>query len=98
MIDRSSRNPVFKGLYRGYGIYWHGGKNYGDETQVLATSIRAMQEKIDAHVAALEAQKTPEEKYWDSLTSEERTHWRRLCQTTELSASELAYTNRTGTA
>jgi len=30
-------SAVFKGLYRGQGIYWHGADGYGDETKVLGT-------------------------------------------------------------
>ena len=89
----------FKGLYRGYGIYWHGPiDGYGDETNGWTRTIAEYRAKIDRMIAKAEAARPDHEKYWDTLTSEQRRHWRLLSQTTELSASELAYTNRKVTA
>ena len=30
-------SAIFKGLYRGYGVYWHGADGYGDETNAIGT-------------------------------------------------------------
>jgi len=43
---------IFKQAYRGQGIYWFGGSNYGDETVIWASSIRACRDKIDARLKA----------------------------------------------
>lgn len=85
---------VFKEVYRGHGIYWHGRNGYGDETNAWTDTIAQYRAKIDARIAAEDESRPAHLKYWDTLGDEERRKWRRLCQTTELSASELAYTNR----
>ena len=87
-------NGVFKGLYRGHGIYWFGRHGYGDETNPIANTMAEMRARIDAKLATEDAARPDHLKYWDTLSTAERDKWRRLCQTTELSAPELAYTNR----
>lgn len=89
---------VFKKLYRGVGIYWHGfvghAGGYGDETHASFATMQDMQDAIDNACEANDAQRQDHLRYWDTLGHAEREKWRRLCQTTELSASELAWTNR----
>lgn len=87
-------NGVFKGLYRGHGIYWHGRNGYGDETNAWVNTMAEARARIDARLAVEEAARPDHLKYWDTLTEDVRRKWRHLCQTTELSAAELAYTNR----
>jgi hypothetical protein len=89
-------NGIFKELYRGHGIYWFGRQGYGDETNPMARTIGEVRARIDAKIAADDAARPAHLLYWDTLPHEERNKWRRACQTTELSASELAYTNRKG--
>lgn len=91
------RNPVWKLTYKGRGIYWHGDNNYGDETRIYAHSVRECKELIDNLLQA-EMDSRPEHmKYWDTLTHEQREQWRKLSIASELSASELAYTNSLAT-
>ena len=85
------RNSYFKESYRGQGIYWFGGSDYGDETQVWANSIRACREIIDARLKAQDEARPDHLKFWDTLSHETRNQWRRLTGTGNLSASELAY-------
>lgn len=88
------KNPVWKQTYKGRGIYWHGGKKYGDEIGVYGQSISECRTLIDTLERA-ELESRPDHlKYWDTLSHEERERWRRLCIASELSASELAYSNR----
>ena len=90
-------NPVWKLTYKSRGIYWHGGRNYGDETGVYAHSIKECKELIDKLLQS-ESDNRPEHmKYWDTLTHEQRERWRKLSIASELSASELAYTNSLAT-
>ena len=42
--------PIFKGLYKGNGIYWHGKHGYGDETIAYARTIAEYKAKIDARI------------------------------------------------
>ena len=53
------RNPVWKLTYKGRGIYWHGGRNYGDETGIYAHSIRECKGLIDKLLQA-ESDNRPE--------------------------------------
>lgn len=85
---------IHKQTYKGRGIYWHGKAGYGDETTPLYHTIGECREAIDRLEAEELANRPPELKYWDTLTPDERDKWRRLCIATELSAAELAYTNR----
>ena len=86
--------PIFKQNYRGYGIYWHGDSNYGDETNIHSRSLMEARQKIDLYLQKQEENKPDHLKYWDMLTHEQRTHWRKACMETNYSASELAYQNR----
>ena len=93
-MEVDMRNPVWKQTYKGRGIYWHGANHYGDETGVYGRSIAECKRLIDRlEQAELEA-RPDHMKYWDTLSHEDRERWRMLCITTELSAAELAYTNR----
>ena len=90
------KNPIHKQTYRGRGIYWHGGRDYGDETQVLCTSMAAARARIDALLAAEADRASPADKYWATLTAAQREHWRRAVWDTavnpdDLTAAELAY-------
>ncbi len=85
---------VFKHLHRGYGVYWFGREGYGDETNPRYRTVAEMHAAIDAKIAAEDAARPAHLLYWDTLADGERRKWRQLCQTTELSASQLAYTNR----
>ena len=88
---------IFKELYKGRGIYWHGKAGYGDETNPLYRTMKECKQAIDRLEQEEEARKSPELKYWDTLSSNERDKWRRACITTELSAAELAYIAMKGT-
>lgn len=86
----------FKGLYRGHGVYWHRSRwqdGYGDETNAWCDTVAEYHAKIDAEIAADDAARAPHLVYWDTLDEDARRKWRKACQCTELSASELAYTN-----
>jgi len=50
-------SAIFKGLYRGHGIYWHGAAGYGDEANAIGTLA-------DCHAAIdrLEAQQEQRER------------------------------------
>lgn len=87
-------NSIYKRTYRGRGIYWYPGWGYGDETQAFAPTIAECQARIDLLLAEEERNKPEHLKYWDSLSPEERNKWRKLSISTDLSASELAYTNK----
>ena len=86
--------PVWKQTYKGRGIYWHGKNRYGDETGVYAKSIKECCQLIDRLEKQQETLKSPALKYWDTLPHDMRERWRRLSIATELSAPELAYTNK----
>jgi len=86
--------PLFKEKYRGRGLWWHGGNKYGDETNVYAASLKEARSKIDRQCALDDAARPAHEKYWDTVAPNDREKWRKLCQTSELSASELAWSNR----
>ena len=89
------KNPIYKETYRGHGIYWHGkGYGYGDETQAGRPTIASCRAMIDAIIAEELAKRPDHLKYWDTVPPQERERWRKLCIQSELSASELAYTNR----
>ena len=89
------RNPIYKETYRGYGIYWHGVHiGYGDETKPLYCTIQEYKAAIDSHISQGQEARPAHLKYWDTLPHNDRQKWRKLCQTTELSAPELAYTNK----
>jgi hypothetical protein len=45
---------VFKGLYRGHGVYWHGRDGYGDESGAFGT-LDDCHAAIDRLIAAREA-------------------------------------------
>ena len=46
------RTAIHKQTYRGQGIYWHGGNNYGDETLILGHSMAAVR-ALDAGIFRL---------------------------------------------
>lgn len=90
---------IFKGLYKGNGIYWHGKHGYGDETVAYTRTIGEYRQRIDTRIQREIELRPDHEKYWDTLTHEERTKWRNLiwdevANPEQLSASELAYTHR----
>lgn len=85
---------IYKVTYRGRAIYWHPGHGYGDETLVIAPTLAECRAKIDESLERAERERPDHLKYWDTLSPNERTKWRKLCIASELSASELAYTNR----
>lgn len=87
------KNPIWKQTYKGRGIYWHGGSNYGDETGVYGKTIAECKRLIDKLELELQESRPDHLKYWDTLSHEDREKWRRLSISSELSASELAYTN-----
>jgi hypothetical protein len=94
--------PIFKELYKGHGVYWHGKHGYGDETNAYTRTLAEYRTKIDAKLDRERAARPDDEKYWDTLTAEERTHWRKLIwdeaqNPLNLSASELAYTHHLAT-
>ncbi len=78
-------NGVFKGLYRGHGIYWFGSEGYGDETNPTCDTMAEMRAKIDAKIKAEDDARPAHLKHWDTLSEDERRRWRKACQTTELS-------------
>lgn len=88
-----ARNPVFKETYKGHGIYWHR-PYYGDETQVISRTIQGCKRRIDSAIDSELAVRPDHLKYWDTVPHEDREQWRKLSIASELSASELAYTNR----
>lgn len=88
------KNPIHKETYNGQGIYWHGRNYYGDETNIVGNSIAEVRAWIDRKLAKEKEDRPEHLKHWDTLNHDERNRWRRLSQTTELSAPELAYTNR----
>ena len=47
-------SAVFKGLYRGHGIYWHGARGYGDETNAKCDTIAECRERIDCLIKTQE--------------------------------------------
>ncbi len=87
-------NSIYKRTYRGRGIYWHPGQGYGDETQCIARTMQECRNMIDAAIATAEASRPDHLKFWDGLSHQEREKWRKLSIATELSAPELAFTNR----
>ncbi len=87
-------NGIFKGLYKNHGVYWFGKHGYGDETNPQYKTIKEMRLAIDAKLQAEQAARPEHLKYWDTLNEDERRKWRKACQTTELSAAQLAYTNK----
>ena len=87
---------IFKGLYRGNGIYWHGKHGYGDETTAYTHTMAEYKARIDARIQRDLESRPDCDKYWDTLSHEERTLWRRhvwdgAINPAQLSASELAY-------
>lgn len=85
-------NSIWKGLYRGQPVYWHPGQGYGNETQVLASSLAAYRAIIDARIMASAAEPlTPIQAHWESLTDGERRRWRQATEHSDLSAAELAF-------
>lgn len=89
------KNAIFKGLYRGHGIYWHGTSGFGDETNPICKTMTEYKVRIDRKLEEEEARRPAHLKYWDTLSSQERARWRKLSISSELAASELAYSNRT---
>lgn len=71
-------SSIFKEVYRGSGIYWHPrARCYGDETNpCYGARIADARAAIDAQIAKVEAAAPPEDKFWATLTREERTRWR----------------------
>lgn len=90
---------IFKGLYKGNGIYWHGKHGYGDETIAYTRTIAEYKAKIDARIQKDLEIRPDHEKYWDTLSHQDRTLWRNRVwdesiNPDQLSASELAYFNK----
>ncbi len=85
------RNAIFKQVYRGNGIYWYPPNMFGDETIATHRTIAQVKSAIDAKLAKEESEKPDHLKYWDTLTHEQRNHWRKQTAQSELSASELAF-------
>jgi len=67
---------VFKTLYRGRGIYWHGKRGYGDETTPVADTLAGAKAVIDRNALKAEAVRVaslpPEDRHWESLPIETR--------------------------
>ena len=89
-------NGIFKGLYRGHGIYWFGQHGYGDETNPQYETLGAMRQAIDAKIAEEASRPVPaHESYWASLSESTRREWRRKMDwDSGLSVSEQAYAAR----
>lgn len=86
---------IFKGLYKGRGIYYYPGRGYGDESTPNFRKLSEMKAAIDSFIAAENAKPIPpHEAYWLTLSSQERDKWRQKCSASDLSASELAYSMR----
>lgn len=90
---------IFKGLYKGNGIYWHGKHGYGDETIAYTRTISEYKRCIDDRLQRERDARPDYEKYWDTLSHETRTYWRsriwdESLNPEQLSASELAYVNK----
>lgn len=90
------KHPIFKGLYRGHGIYRHGDSGYGDETNALCKTVAVYKARIDRKLQEEEASKPACLRYWNTLPHGERERWRKLSIGSELSAPELAYANFVG--
>jgi len=93
-IEESMKNPVFRGVHRGHGIYHHGKYGYGDETQTPHNSIHSIhqyKQHLDDHMAKEHEARPAHEKYWDTVPHKDRQHWRNMTQHVDASASELAY-------
>lgn len=91
--------PIFKGLYKGNGIYWHGKYGYGDETTAYTRTMSEYKTRIDAKIQQELDAREDHEKYWDTLSHNERTQWRKkiwdeALNPNQLSASELAFLNK----
>lgn len=92
---------IRKEHYKGYNIYWHGNSGYSvNDGWDRYKSIKECKVAIDAH---LELQKkldrdlmTEEDKYWESLTHEQRQYYRKTASNCnwEDSAIALAYKMR----
>lgn len=67
---------LFKGLYRGRGVYWHGALGWGDESKASFRTRAEMHAAIDAEDIRQVVLRAPQVKYWNSLTAEERAAWR----------------------
>lgn len=68
---------VFKSLYRGRGIYWHGRDGYGDETNGGHATVASVKSAIDAIADAEDARRSAIDVYWDALSPEARGAMRR---------------------
>lgn len=93
-IEESMKNPVFRGLHRGHGIYHHGKYGYGDETRTPDNSIhsiRQYKQHLDDHMAKEQEARPAHEKHWDTVSHKDRQNWRKMTQHVDASASELAY-------
>jgi len=69
--------PIFKGTYRGRGIYWHGPTiGYGDETNGGFSTLAEYRRAIDAADVEAHTARPVWQKYWDTLPADVRQRYR----------------------
>ncbi len=93
-LQESVKNPRFKELYKGHGIYHHGKFGYGDESRTPNNTIHSIhqyRQHIEDHITKQQEARPSHEKHWDKVSQHERDYWRHQAYHNDASASELAY-------